>query len=108
MACWCWITLVFPSRGKASVGVTRQDSESLGKVGNGGRGDLLLYRSASQLADGRVMVLAVSLGRGSGVPAEVCFQTNPEIALSLLDPARVWGIPHRCVVILPTVPREGA
>jgi hypothetical protein len=54
------------------------------------------------------MVLAVSLGRGSGVPAEVCFQTNPEIALSLLDPARVWGISHRCVVTLPTVHWEGA
>jgi hypothetical protein len=29
------MTLVFPSRGKALVGVTRQASESLGKVGNG-------------------------------------------------------------------------
>ena len=35
MACWCWMTLVFPSRGKTLVGVTQQDSESLGKVGNG-------------------------------------------------------------------------
>ena len=52
------------------------------------------------------MVLATRLGRGSGVPAEVCFQTDPEIALRLLDPARVWGILHRCVVALPTVHRE--
>ena len=26
------------------------------------------------------------------------FQTTPEIALALLDQARAWGVPHRCVV----------
>jgi hypothetical protein len=55
-----------------------------------------------------MMVLAARMGRASGVPAEVCFQTNPEIALRLLDPARVWGIPRRCVVALSTVHREVA
>jgi SRSO17 transposase len=28
----------------------------------------------------------------------VAFQTKPEIALTLLDEARAWGVPHRCVV----------
>ncbi len=32
------------------------------------------------------------------MPPEISFQTKPEIALALLDQARSWGVPHRCVV----------
>src|ERR687894_585931 len=36
--------------------------------------------------------------KGARVPTDVAFQTKPEIALSLLDQACAWGVPHRCVV----------
>jgi SRSO17 transposase len=32
------------------------------------------------------------------VPSDVTLQTKPPIALSLLDQARQWGVPHRGVV----------
>jgi SRSO17 transposase len=36
--------------------------------------------------------------RQARIPNEVPFQTKPEIALALLDQARAWSVPHRCVV----------
>ena len=32
------------------------------------------------------------------VPSDVTLQTKPQMALALLDQARQWGVPPRCVV----------
>jgi SRSO17 transposase len=93
-----------PKQGKASVGVARQYSGTLGKVGNcqitvtcryadpsytwpvAGR----LYLPGSWASDQERRAKAK-------VPAEVKFQTKVEIALALLDQARAWGIGHEAV-----------
>ncbi|HEX4207116.1 MAG TPA: transposase [Ktedonobacteraceae bacterium] len=33
------------------------------------------------------------------VPEEIPLQTKPEIALSLLDQAKLWGVPIQAVVV---------
>jgi SRSO17 transposase len=95
----------FPQQGKTSVGVARQYSGTLGKVGHcqialtccdsdpqaTWPGGVRLYLPRAWAADPE--------RRGKArVPAELTFQTKPEIALALLDEARAWGVPHRCVV----------
>ncbi len=57
----------FPKQGGASVGVARQYSGTLGKVGPSGEGpgssDLPLYRSPGQLAGGSAVVPAGAMDR---------------------------------------------
>jgi SRSO17 transposase len=95
----------FPKQGKTSVGVARQYSGTLGKVGN-----CQMAVTCCDTDSQATWPVAVRLylpqawaedleRRGKArVPDEVRFQTTPEMAVALLDQARAWGVPHRCVV----------
>ncbi|HET8680601.1 MAG TPA: IS701 family transposase [Micromonosporaceae bacterium] len=88
----------FPKQGRKSVGVARQYSGTLGKVGNCQVGVFLAYASerGHALVDG-----ALYLPRGwtddpdrcraAGVPDEVGFRSKPELGLELVRQARARG-----------------
>jgi SRSO17 transposase len=95
----------FPKQGRASVGVARPDSGTLGQVGN-----CQVAVTCCDTDPQATWPVAVRLylphawaqdpGRRqqARIPAEVPFQTKPELALALLDQARAWEVPSRCVV----------
>jgi SRSO17 transposase len=95
----------FEKKGKASVGVARQYSGTLGKVDNCQVAVTCCYADARASWPVAVRLYLPEAWtadperlKQSRVPADVAFQTKPDIALSLLDQARAWGVPHRCVV----------
>src|SRR5579872_3073442 len=100
-----------PKQGRASAGVARQYSGTLGKIGN-----CQVLVSAAYVADAPPSSTplhwpvsaqlylpeswAADMARRARVhvPTEVPFQTKPAIALALLDRARAWGVPFALVV----------
>lgn len=95
----------FSKQGKASVGVARQYSGTLGKVGNCQIAVTCCY--ADPQASWPVAVRLYipkswaddhERRRNARLPDEISFQTKSEMALALLDEARAWGVPHRCGV----------
>lgn len=95
----------FAKQGKASVGVARQYSGTLGKVGNCQVAVTCCYSDpqaswpvAVRLYLPQDWTATPEPLRRARVPEAVTLQTKPQIALALLDQARAWGVPHRCVV----------
>jgi SRSO17 transposase len=95
----------FPKQGKHSVGVERQYSGTLGKVGNcqvavslhqvGEQGNTILgwrlYLPESWTKDEKRR-------QEAGIPDAVVFQTKWQLSLDIIDQARAWGLPNRLVV----------
>src|SRR5262249_10354728 len=100
-----------PKQGRGSVGVARQYSGTLGKVAN-----CQVVVSAHYVADEPTSPMPIhwpltaqlylpeawvtDLARRTTVhvPTEIAFQMKPELALALVDQARLWGVPFAWVV----------
>ena len=95
----------FPKQGRASVGVARQYSGSLGKVANCQVTVNCTYAErtiawpvSTRLYLPQEWIVDKERRMRTHVPAEVSAQTKWEIALDLLDDAIAWRVRHACVV----------
>jgi len=94
----------FAKQGKCSVGVKRQYSGTLGKIGNCQvtvnchyAERTLAWPVATRLYLPKEWATDPDRRKKAHVPEEVQFQTKPEIALALLDHAKELGLRHACV-----------
>ena len=94
----------FAKQGRCSVGVARQYSGTLGKVGNCQvtvnchyAERTVAWPVATRLYLPETWANDTNRRKKAKVPEEVVFQTKPQIALDLLDRARDWGVCYACV-----------
>lgn len=95
----------FPKQGKASVGVARQDSGTLGKVGHGqmavpccDSAPQATWPVAVRWSLPKTWADDPKRRQQTRGPEAIPFRTTPAMALMLLEQARAWGVPHRGVV----------
>ena len=94
----------FAKQGKSSVGVARQYSGTLGKVGNCQIAVTCVYADPAVSWPVNVRLYLHQEWTDdpdrcaqAGVPAERTFQTKPEIALDLLDEADRMQVPYKVI-----------
>lgn len=102
-AAWIVDDTGFPKKGSHSVGVARQYSGTLGKVGNC-QVAVSLHYATDELAaplDFTLYLpeewLSPERRREAGIPEEVVFRPKWQLALDLIDRARSWEVPQGVV-----------
>src|ERR1700736_4457921 len=95
----------FAKQGQSSVGVARQYSGTLGKVGNCQvtvnchyAERTIAWPVATRLYLGKEWAADEVRRTKAKVPKDVVLKTKPQIALDLLDQADSWGVKYACVV----------
>lgn len=103
VAAWIIDDTGFPKKGARSVGVARQYSGTLGKIGNCQVAVSLHYATddAAVPVDFALYLpeewLEAERRQAAGIPADVTFQPKWALALALLDRAREWEVPDGVV-----------
>ena len=104
-AAWVLDDTGFPKKGEHSVGVARQYSGTLGKVGNCQIGVSLNYATDEgcfpmdfQLYLPKAWAEAKERRREAHLPEAVTFKAKWELGLEMVDRARAWGLPVEVVV----------
>ena len=95
----------FPKKGTSSVGVARQYSGTLGKVGNCQIGLSLNYATDEgcfplhfELYMPEVWISDKLRREKAGVPANITFKRKWQLGLDMIDRARAWGVPEGVIV----------
>jgi SRSO17 transposase len=104
-AYWVIDDVSFPKQGEHSVGVARQYCGALGKTANCQVAvtlDLGTEESSTPLDWALYLPEKWTQDpvrrKEAGVPEEITFKTKPELALSLIDEVKAWGLQDRLVL----------